>query len=126
MASKTVLMTALFDQFSSFLAELNDMYPDDSDFAMCITSVRLLRSTNPSMLAKYIYENTNKYEDKIMARDEKFFLDTDFSEYSEYIQDMNIFGKLKQYVANMSDSSKESVWKYCQNIIRLAKACYSP
>jgi hypothetical protein len=119
-------MTALFDQFSSFLAELADMYPDDSDFPMCSTSVRLLRSTNPSMLAKYIYENTNKYEDKIMARDEKFFLDTDFSEYSEYIQDMNIFGKLKQYVANMSDSSKESVWKYCQNIIRLAKACYSP
>ena len=124
MSSKTVLMTALFDQFSSFLGELQEMYPDDTDFPLCVTSVRLLRSTNPSMLAKYIYENTNKYEDKIMARDEKFFLDTDFSEYSDYIEDMNIFGKLKQYVTNMSDSSKDSVWKYCQNIIRLAKACY--
>jgi hypothetical protein len=119
-------MTALFDQFGSFLSELSDMYPEDVDFPMCSTSIRLLRSTNPSMLAKYIYENTNKYEDRIMARDEKFFLDTDFSEYSDSIQDMNIFEKLKQYVANMSDTSKESVWKYCQNIIRLAKACYSP
>jgi len=126
MASKPMLMTALFDQFTSFLTELSEMYPEDIDFSMCSTSVRLLRSTNPSMLAKYIYENTNKYEDKIMARDEKFFIDTDFSEYSEFIKDMNIFEKLKQYVANMSDASKESVWKYCQNIIRLAKACYSP
>lgn len=124
MASKTVLMTALFDQFNSFLGELQEMYPEDPDFALCITSVRILRSTNPSMLSKYIYENTNKYEEKIMGRDEKFFIETDFSEYSEYIEDMNVFGKLKQYVANMSDASKDNVWKYCQNIIRLAKACY--
>ena len=126
MASKTVLMSALFDQFTSFLSELSDMYPEDSDFSLFATSIRLLRATNPSMLAKYIYENTNQYEEKIMSRDEKFFLDTDFSEYSDYIEDMNIFGKLKQYVASMSDSSKESVWKYYQNIIRLAKACHSP
>ena len=124
MASKTVLMTALFDQFTSFIGELQEMYPEDADFALCSMSIRLLRSTNPSMLAKYIYENTNKYEEKIMARDEKFFIDTDFSEYSDYIEDMNIFGKLKQYVSNMSESSKDSVWKYCQNIIRLATACY--
>ena len=126
MASKTVLMTALFDQFTSFLSELSDMYPEDTDFPLFATSVRLLRATNPSMLARYIHENTNQYEEKIMARDEKFFLDTDFSEYSAYVEDMNVFGKLKQYVASMSDSSKESVWKYSQNIIRLAKACYSP
>jgi hypothetical protein len=126
MASKTVLMTALFDQFGAFLSELQEMYPEDPDFGLCVTSVRLIRSTNPSMLAKYIYENTNMYEEKIMARDEKFFIDTDFSEYSDYIEDMNIFAKLKQYVSNMSDSSKDSVWKYSQNIIRLAKACYQP
>ena len=126
MASKTVLMSALFDQFNSFMGELKDMYPEDSDFPLCITGVRLLRATNPSMLAKYIHENTNQYEEKIMARDEKFFLDTDFSSYGEYIADVNIFDKLKQYVASMNDTSKDSVWKYCQNIIRLAKACYSP
>ena len=125
MASKTVLMTALFDQFTSFLNELQEMYPEDPDFPMFITSIRLLKSTNPSMLAKYIYTNTNLFEDKIMSKDEKFFLDNDFAEYNEYVPDMDIFGKLKQYVKNMSPDSKESVWKYCQNIIRLSKACHS-
>jgi hypothetical protein len=125
MASKTILMTALFDQFTSFIGELQEMYPDDTDFPMFITSIRVLKSTNPSMLSKYIYNNTNQFEDKIMSKDEKFFLDNDFSEYNEYVQDMDIFGKLKQYVKNMSSESKESVWKYCQNIIRLSKACQS-
>jgi hypothetical protein len=125
MASKTILMTALFDQFTSFLGELQEMYPEDTDFPLFITSIRLLKSTNPSMLSKYIYNNTNQFEDKIMSKDEKFFLDNDFSEYNEYVQDMDVFGKLKQYVKNMSPESKESVWKYCQNIIRLSKACQS-
>jgi hypothetical protein len=121
MASKVALMSALFDQFTSFLVELRDMYPQDTDFPMFVTSITLLKNTNPSMLAKYIFENTNKFEEKIMNKDEKFFLDNNFDEYNGYV-DMDIFGKLKQYVASMSPSSKDSVWKYCQNIVRLAKA----
>ena len=124
MASKVALMSALFDQFTSFLVELRDMYPQDTDFPMFITSISLLKNTNPSMLAKYIYENTNRFEEKIMNKDEKFFLDNNFDEYNGYV-DMDLFGKLKQYVASMSSSSKDSVWKYCQNILRLAKATQS-
>lgn len=123
MASKTILMTALFDQFTSFISELQEMYPEDSDFPLYITSIRLLRNTNPSMLVKYIYDNTSQYEDKIMSKDENFFLDNNFAQSTQV--DMNVFEKLKKYVINMSPESKESVWKYCQNIIRLTKACQS-
>ena len=116
-------MTALFDQFTSFISELQEMYPEDSDFPLYITSIRLLRNTNPSMLVKYIYDNTSQYEDKIMSKDENFFLDNNFAQSTQV--DMNVFEKLKKYVINMSPESKESVWKYCQNIIRLTKACQS-
>lgn len=122
MASKTVLMSALFDQFTSFIGELQEMYPEDTDFPLLMTTVRLLKSTNPSMLAKYIFTTTHQYEEKILSKDEKFFLDNDFSEYSESV-DMNVFDKLKKYVASMSAGSKDCVWKYCQNITRLSKAC---
>ena len=115
-------MSALFDQFTSFLEELQEMYPQDNDFPMFITTIKLLKSTNPGMLTKYIYENTEKFGDKIMSKDEDFFLANNFDEYSGYV-DMNIFGKLKSYVSTMSPSSKDSVWKYCQNIFRLAQAC---
>lgn len=124
MASKTVILTALFDQFTSFVTELSEMFPEDPDFSMFLTSVRLLKSTNPSLLAKHIYSNTIEYEDKIMNKDEQFFLEHTFEQHKENV-DMDVLNKLKQYVSKMSPDSKESVWKYCQNILRLSKAYQS-
>lgn len=120
MASKIVLMNALYDQFSSFVTELSQMYPDDPDFPLFLTSVRLLKTTNPSLLGKYIVENTAPYEEQIMNKDEKFFLEHTFESHGDV--DMDILSKLKTYVSSMSPTTKEHVWKYCQNIIRLAKA----
>jgi len=121
MASKIALMNAMFDQFTSFVTELVGMYPDDADFAMFLTTLKLMRTTNPSLLVKYVYENTNSFEEKILNKDEGFFIDYSFEEYSNDV-DLNIFMKLKEYVKTMSPSSKDNVWKYIQNIYRLSKA----
>jgi hypothetical protein len=120
MASKIVLMTALFDQVSNFADELSQMYPDDPDFAILMTALKLMKSTNPSMLAKTIYESAIKYEDQILGHDEEFFLNSEFEEYKE--DGMDIIAKMKQYYSLMDLKSKDNVWKYCQNIIRLSKA----
>ena len=121
MASKIVIMNALYDQFFSFLSELKEMYPDDSDFPMYETSLRMLKSTNPSLLGKYIVEYTDEFKTQIESQDEKFFLDYSFNEYGEHV-DLNIFSKLKKYYADMSTDSKSNTWKYIQNIYRLSKA----
>ena len=120
MASKGVLMNALFDQFVSFVKELTEMYPNDSDFSLFLTSIKMIRMTNPSLLVNYVNDTTSKYEDQILKKDEKFFLENSFTEYDV---DANIFDKLKTYIRSMTDSDKENVWKYIQNITRLAKAC---
>ena len=117
-------MTALFDQMTSFVTELSEMYPDDPDFSLFLTTLRMLKMSNPSMLAKYICENVAEYETQIMEKNEDFFLAHDFEQYKEDIN-MDIFSKLKQYVKSMTPESKENVWKYCQNVYRLAKAVYS-
>jgi hypothetical protein len=122
MASKVTLMTALFDQFTSFVSELSAMYPDDPDFPLFLTTVRLLKTSNPSLLAKYVVENTAPYEEQIVNKDEQFFLTHDFESHDVTI---DILSKLKGYVSNMSPSTKDHVWKYCHNIIRLAKAVQS-
>jgi len=124
MASKVVLMTALFDQFNSCITELSEMYPEDPDFPMFLTSVRIAKSANPSIVVNYIYESVSEYEDQIMTKDEKFFLEHSFEQHKENVS-MDIFPKMKEYFATMSSESKENVWKYCQNILRLAKACHA-
>ena len=121
MASKQVLTAAFFDQFTAFTSELCGMYPDDADFSMFATTLKLMKMTNPSLVIKYVRDNVLQFEDKIMKKDESFFLDYNFAEYADDI-DMNIFQKLRQYISSMSSSSKNSVWVYIQNIVRLAKA----
>uniref|UniRef100_A0A6C0F097 Uncharacterized protein n=1 Tax=viral metagenome TaxID=1070528 RepID=A0A6C0F097_9ZZZZ len=121
MASKQVLTQAFFDQFTSFSTELCEMYPDDADFSMFATTLKLMKMTNPALIIKYVRDNVLQFEDKIMKKDESFFLDYNFAEYADAV-DMNIFQKLRQYIASMSSSSKNSVWTYIQNIVRLAKA----
>ena len=122
MASKPALMSALFTQLSSFATELAEMYPSDADFPLFLTTVKLLKSTNPSLMVSYINDNIGQFEEKILAKDDSFFLDYSFSEFDGYI-DANIFAKLKQYVAGMSVESKAISWQYIINIMRLAKAC---
>jgi len=124
MASKPALLSALFDQFTAFLVELKEMFPEDTDFPMFVMSIRITRTTNPSILPKYISELAGVYEDQIMKKDETFFLKNEYSEYSSYVN-MDIFGKLKKYFSSMSQESKDNVWKYCQNIMRLSKAYHS-
>jgi len=122
--SKKVLIQAFFEQFVSFSKELCEMYPDDSDFSLFSNTLGLMKMTNPSLVVKYVADNVLQYEEKIMSKDETFFMQNEFAEYQADI-DMNVFSKLKQYIEKMSPSSKEHVWKYIQNIVRLAKAIQS-
>ena len=68
MASKATLKVALFDQLTSFITELSEMYPDDPDFSLFLTTIRMMRTANPSLLVKYLTENVLQYEKPIMDK----------------------------------------------------------
>lgn len=120
---KKALIDAFFNQFLSFVGELEDMYPKDPDFGMFGSTLKLMRMTNPSLVIKYVAESTSDFIEKILASDEGFFMDMDFSTYAGV--DINIFTKLKEYIQSMSADSKVNVWKYIQNVTRLAQAIQS-
>ena len=78
MASRIALVNALFDQLNSFLGQLTTMYPDDSDFPMFATTLKMLKTTNPMMVVKYLHDSITPFEEQILNKDEKFFLDYSF------------------------------------------------
>jgi hypothetical protein len=123
---KPVLITAFYDQLLSFMKELSAMYPDDPDFPLGIAGARLMKTTSPKFLISQFYENSKKFEDQILTKNEKFFLDHSFQEFSgDDSFDFNILAKLKGYVGTMSPSSKEAVWAYVQNLFKLVQAYHS-
>ena len=121
MAPRKVLIDTFFDQLLVFLGELKAMYPDDHDFPLGITSVRMMRPVNPAMISTVFYDSAKAFESEILSKNEKFFLDHSFGEFGADV-DFNILSKLKQYVQNMSPESKANVWTYVQNLYRLSKA----
>lgn len=117
---KTTLANVFYDQLTTFLGELKAMYPDDPDFALGLTSIKMMRSLNPVMMIKMFYDLSVPYESEILSKNEAFFLDHSFSDIPDV--DFNLLGKLKQYVVGMSEASKANVWIYVQNLFKLAKA----
>ena len=125
-APKSVLMNAFFDQLMNFLKELTAMYPDDADFPLASTTIRLMKSTTPAFVLNQFYDSSKGFEDQILSKNEHFFLDHSFSEFkNDATFDFNILAKLKQYVQAMSPASKEAVWVYVQNLYKLAQAYHS-
>ena len=123
---KPVLMTAFFDQLLTFLKELTAMYPDDADFPLASTTIRIMKTTTPAFVINQFYESSKGFEDQILSKNENFFLDHTFDEFKDADTfDFNILAKLKSYVQAMSSSSKEAVWVYVQNLYKLANAYYS-
>lgn len=117
--SKKVLIDTFFNQFNDFLKQLENMYPNDTDFPVFLTTLDLLKSTNPMLVVKFVKENiVDLYKDKILNKDESFFLDQDYTKHGDV--DLNIVQKLKKYVKDMSPNSKDVVWKYIELLMKLS------
>jgi len=117
---RSILLNIFIDQLLGFMGELKDMYPSDPDFSLGITSIRMMKSVTPGLIPKYFYDSANQFESEILSKNEKFFLDHSFGEFGNDV-DFNLLAKLKQYVSGMSQTSKDNVWTYIQNLYKLAK-----
>jgi hypothetical protein len=114
---KSILTNVFIEQVLGFMNELKEMYPEDPDFSLGITSIRMMKTMNPGMIPSYFYDSVKAFESEILSKNEKFFLDHSFGNDVDF----DLLSKLKQYVAGMSPTSKENVWTYIQNLYKLSK-----
>lgn len=116
--SKKILIDAFFNQFNSFLGELKQMYPEDPDFPVFITTLSMMKVANPMLVVNFIKtEIVDPFGAKILAKDESFFLTQDYASRGDV--NLNIVEKLKEYIQGMSPETKETVWKYIDIISKL-------
>lgn len=121
-------LSAFCTQLVNLITNLKELYPNDKDIAVSLTTVSLLKSTNPRQLLNIFTTYVLKYEKSILEKDEKFFLDTNFIEDCKVDkEDVNyadtVMNNLKKYWNEMDKESKENIWKYFQVLILLSKKC---
>ena len=117
--SKKVIIDAFFNQFNSFLEELRQMYPEDSDFPVFITTLSMMKTMNPMLVINFVKDEILPHSARIEAKDENFLRDYKYEAYEGV--DLNIVEKLKEYNANSSPATKETIWNYFNIIIKLCR-----
>ena len=123
MATRKMLMEAFFSSFITFAGELKDMFPEDPDFAMFESALKLLQKTNPNLVVTYYKRNVldTEFNEKIAQKDESFFLNYSYDEFHENVGGADVIGKLKQYWNVLSPSNQDHVWDYIVTLDRIAR-----
>lgn len=115
----SVYLKSFFNQLSEVVGELTEMFPEDPDFKVFQTYISMLQRTNPGMVVDSFHEFvTVKYEEKINARDESFFLTYVAGEYNDT---PDIVSKIKSCWGVLTEPSKSAIWQYIYILKELSK-----
>tara|TARA_B110001469_G_C9547915_1_gene271889 strand:+ start:243 stop:614 length:372 start_codon:yes stop_codon:yes gene_type:complete len=118
----TTILTAFNTQLINFTDELIILCPEEHDFKVFKNGILLLKRTNPRKIIELFNVYVVKYKESILEKNETFFLDNNYNDDidTDDIENLySIINKLKKYWCSLSDSNKETVWKYLQVLIKL-------
>lgn len=121
--SRKVFLDIFYTQFSEFLDQLIKVFPEDTDFPTYKSGLFLLQKTNPILVPDQILVHVGPFEETIKARDEKFFLNYGFDQYTDDNALDLIIKKMKGQWGSLSDNNKKVVWDYTTLLLSLARKC---
>ena len=121
MSDNKSYLNIFITQLTNFIDDLILIQPNDNDFKVFKNGISLLKRTNPRKILILFQNYINKYETKIIERDETFFLENQYNEISKTENILEIMDKLKTYWNDMNDTNKEKVWKYFEILLKLSK-----
>lgn len=104
-------VSAWNDMMDQFITELEKTFPEEKSIKKYHTSFDLLRKSNPRKCVDAYMAEVGPYQEKIMAKDESFFLDG--SCHSDFLNEINI---KKYWTPELSENTKGAIWQYLQTL----------
>jgi len=110
-------------KFREFVADLVKVFPDDSELKLLQKSIALILVVNERMILNIYRDRVLiPFGDKLMERNEEFFLENNYHEIRKDIEDgARIIEKVKGFWKTLDPANKEVVWKYLQVLLMLCK-----
>jgi hypothetical protein len=107
--------------FTEFIDDIIRIFPDDSELRMYKTAIRAAVCINDKLALNIFTESVvSTYGSKILARDESFFLEHDYSDITENVEYNALINKIKRYWTTMNEDNRNAVWKYFKVLILLS------
>ena len=109
------------DTFVELVQDLIRAFPSDGDFRMYKLAIQGASFADKSLVQGVFHERVSTvYGDKIMARDEAFFIDNDYADMKqEFSQAEKLIQKLKDCWTKLTAEQKDVVWKYMRILVLL-------
>ena len=109
----------LIIKFNNYLIET---FPEENDFKIYKRGFELLFKANAKKSCIFFKNYIINYREKIINKDETFFLENDYRDIVDTSQDgmEDIVNKLKKYWAQLSDNNKTKIWDYLIALIKLS------
>lgn len=121
------------NKLNEFLKELISTFPEDPDFKLFQASVRVIKLANEKKPLELFNSGlTPEYKENIRSRNEKFFLDNDYSDVlsnpnlTNTDDDVNnkLINKLKGYWSKLDEDNKNIVWQYFTILLKICDKAY--
>ena len=117
-------LTAFNNLIFKFTDDLIETFPEENDFKVYKRALTILKSANAKKMCVIFKSYSYMYKEKILSRDESFFLENEYSEIKQANEDENtveqVINKLKLYWKELSDENKQKIWKYLETLIKLS------
>ena len=126
--SKT-LLSAFNNNLNNFITELIKTYPQEHNFIIFKNTILLMQRVNPRKVLLLFIEYINPYKEKLLSRDESFFLNENYSSILNQTENKDnawqLIDKLKLYWSETSESNKNVIWMYFKQLITLGYMSYN-
>lgn len=108
--------------FNEFVDDLITVFPNDAEFRMVQLAIKGIHFAAPDALHAGFRERVViPFGDKILSKDEDFFLGADYSKHTTDVEDAErIINKVKQMYKQMNDNDRAIVWKYMRVLVLLS------
>ena len=113
--------------FNNLVIKFNEdliyIFPEENDFKVYKRGIMMINSANAKKICNLFKDYMILYRNKIIDKDESFFLTNNYIEIVTYSQSEGVEGiimKLKGYWTTLSDSNKKTIWDYLNSLIKLS------
>ena len=128
MISNNELIDVFNNKLVEFAKDLCYIFPSVNDFHIFLTacewSICIDKKSPQSFFHSLV---VHPFKDKILKKDESFFLCESYEEYSDYMKhyghDLNLVQKLKKIWQTLDEGNKNIIWKYMQVLMCLSLKC---
>jgi hypothetical protein len=121
------MSSSYLSAFNNLILKFNDdlikVFPEENDFKVYKRGIEFLIKNNAKKVCNLFKINTFNYRQKILDKDESFFLKD--ASYSDVVNTTDegiilVINKLKNYWGDLSIENQTKIWEYITSLIKLS------